>query len=91
MFVLAVALVAIALYAKSITLGVSWSKCFLRWPTLIIGFWAAVGGPRFVLDLRAWAARSGRLTGSGPSAMLRQPSTGVPPGGASEPVAASLM
>jgi hypothetical protein len=41
-FVLAVALVAIALYAKSITLGVSWSKCFLRRPTLIIGVWAAI-------------------------------------------------
>jgi hypothetical protein len=41
-FVLVVAIVAIALYAKSITLGVSWSKCFLRRPTLIIGFWAAV-------------------------------------------------
>ena len=41
-FVLAVALVAIVLYARSITLGVSWSKCFLRRPTLIIGFWAAV-------------------------------------------------
>lgn len=41
-FVLVVALVAIALYAKSITLGVSWTKCFLRRPTLIIGFWAVV-------------------------------------------------
>jgi hypothetical protein len=41
-FVLVVAVVAIALYAKSITLGVSWSKCFLRRPTLIIGFWAVV-------------------------------------------------
>jgi hypothetical protein len=41
-FVLIVSLVAIALYAKSITLGVSWSKCFLRRPTLIIGFWAVV-------------------------------------------------
>ena len=40
--VLVVAVVAIALYARSITLGVSWSKCFLRRPTLIIGFWAAV-------------------------------------------------
>jgi hypothetical protein len=39
---LVVALVAIALYAKSITLGVSWSKCFLRRPTLIIGVWAAI-------------------------------------------------
>jgi len=41
-FVLIVALVAIALYAKSISLGVSWSKCFLRRPTLIIGAWAAI-------------------------------------------------
>lgn len=41
-FVLLVALVAIALYAKSITLGVSWSKCILRRPTLIIGVWAAI-------------------------------------------------
>jgi len=40
--VLVVALIAIALYAKSITLGVSWSKCFLRRPTLIIGAWAAI-------------------------------------------------
>jgi hypothetical protein len=41
-FVLIVAVVAIVLYAKSITLGVSWSKCFLRRPTLIIGVWAAI-------------------------------------------------
>jgi hypothetical protein len=41
-FVLAVALIAIALYAKSITLGVSWSKCFLRRPTLIIAVWAVI-------------------------------------------------
>jgi hypothetical protein len=41
-FVLVVALVAIALYAKSITLGVSWSKCVLRRPTLIIGVWAVI-------------------------------------------------
>jgi hypothetical protein len=41
-FVLVVAVVAILLYAKSITLGVSWSKCFLRRPTLIIGVWAAI-------------------------------------------------
>ena len=41
-FVLVVAVVAIVLYAKSITLGVSWSKCFLRRPTLIIGVWAAI-------------------------------------------------
>ena len=41
-FVLAVALIAIVLYARSIALGVSWSKCFLRRPTLIIGVWAAI-------------------------------------------------
>ncbi len=41
-FVLVVSLIAIALYARSITLGVSWSKCFLRRPTLIIGFWVIV-------------------------------------------------
>jgi hypothetical protein len=41
-FVLVVALVAIVLYARSITLGVSWSRCFLRRPTLIIGAWAAI-------------------------------------------------
>ena len=40
--VLAVSVIAIALYAKSITLGVSWTKCFLRRPTLIIGFWGIV-------------------------------------------------
>ena len=41
-FVLVVALIAIVLYARSISLGVSWSKCFLRRPTLIVGFWAVV-------------------------------------------------
>ena len=41
-FVLVVAIVAIGLYLRSISLGVSWSKCFLRRPTLIVGFWAVV-------------------------------------------------
>jgi hypothetical protein len=41
-FVLVVAIVAIVLYARSVTLGVSWSKCFLRRPTYIIGFWSLV-------------------------------------------------
>jgi hypothetical protein len=41
-FVLVVAIVAIAIYGRSITLGVSWSKCLLRRPTLIIGFWGIV-------------------------------------------------
>ncbi len=40
--VLAVSLIAIVLYAKSISLGVSWTKCLLRRPTLIVGFWAVV-------------------------------------------------
>jgi len=56
-FVLVVAIVAIALYAKSITLGVSWSKCFLRRPTLIIGFWAVVAAA----DLYWLLALGGRL------------------------------
>ena len=41
-FVLIVAVMAIVLYAKSMTLGVSWSKCLLRRPTLIIAVWAAI-------------------------------------------------
>ena len=41
-FVLVVAVAAIVLYARSVTLGVSWSKCFLRRPTYIIGFWSVV-------------------------------------------------
>jgi hypothetical protein len=56
-FVLVVALVAIALYAKSITLGVSWSKCFLRRPTLIIGVWAAIAA----VDLYWLLVLGGRL------------------------------
>ena len=56
-FVLVVAIVAIVLYAKSITLGVSWSKCFLRRPTLIIGFWAIIA----VLDLYWLVVLGGHL------------------------------
>jgi hypothetical protein len=41
-FVLIVALTAIVLYARSITLGVSWTRCFLRRPTLIIGAWTVI-------------------------------------------------
>jgi hypothetical protein len=58
-FVLVVTLVAIALYAKSITLGVSWSKCFLRRPTLIIGVWAAIA----VADIVWLVVLGGRLPG----------------------------
>lgn len=56
-FVLIVSLLAIALYARSITLGVSWSKCFLRRPTLIIGFWAIVA----IVDAVWLFALGGRL------------------------------
>lgn len=59
-FVLIVAIVAIGLYAKSITLGVSWSKCFLRRPTLIIGVWAAIA----MADLVWLFVLGGRLPGS---------------------------
>jgi len=55
-FVLVVAVAAIVLYARSITLGVSWSKCFLRRPTYIIGFWGLVA----VADLYWLFALGGR-------------------------------
>jgi hypothetical protein len=42
-FVLAVAAVAIVLYGRAIALGVTRSKCLLRKPTYIIGFWATLG------------------------------------------------
>ena len=41
-FVLVVAVSAIALYAKALTLGLLRSRCFLRKPLLIIGFWTVV-------------------------------------------------
>jgi hypothetical protein len=42
-FVLAVALIAVALYGRALTLGLTRSKCFLRKPALIIAFWGVVG------------------------------------------------
>jgi hypothetical protein len=42
LFVLIVAVVAIGLYLKSISLGVSWTKCLLRRPSLVVAFWAVV-------------------------------------------------
>jgi hypothetical protein len=56
-FVLVAAVAAILLYGRSMTLGVSWSKCFLRRPTLIIGFWAIVA----VADAIWLFALGGRL------------------------------
>ena len=42
LFVLIVAVAAIFLYLKSISLGVSWTKCLLRRPSLVVAFWAVV-------------------------------------------------
>ncbi|MDQ3927521.1 MAG: hypothetical protein M3328_00080, partial [Chloroflexota bacterium] len=39
-FVLMVAGVAIGLYGKALTLGLVRSRCFLRKPLLIMGFWS---------------------------------------------------
>jgi hypothetical protein len=41
-FVLVVAVIAVALYGKAVMLGVTRSRCILRRPLLIMGFWAAV-------------------------------------------------
>jgi hypothetical protein len=41
-FVLVVAIVAIGLYGKAVSLGLTRSQCILRRPLLIMGFWAAV-------------------------------------------------
>ena len=56
-FVLIVSVIAIALYARSISLGVSWTKCFLRRPTLIVGFWGVVA----VVDAYWLFVMGGRL------------------------------
>jgi hypothetical protein len=40
--VLVVAVIAIALYARAVTLGVSWTRCFLRRPPLIIAVWGVI-------------------------------------------------
>src|SRR5215212_5654289 len=41
-FVLLVAVVAVALYGRALTLGLTRSRCFLRKPALIVAFWAVV-------------------------------------------------
>jgi len=41
-FVLIVAVIAIVLYLRSISLGVSWTKCLLRKPSLVVAFWGIV-------------------------------------------------
>jgi hypothetical protein len=41
-FVLVVAVVAVSLYGRALTLGLVRSRCFLRKPLLIIAFWTFV-------------------------------------------------
>lgn len=41
-FVLVVAVIAIALYGRALALGLVRSRCFLRKPLLIIAFWTFV-------------------------------------------------
>ncbi|MDQ3513160.1 MAG: hypothetical protein M3462_05755 [Chloroflexota bacterium] len=41
-FVLLVAVAAIAFYGRAVSLGLTRSRCVLRRPALIIGFWAVV-------------------------------------------------
>jgi hypothetical protein len=57
LFVLIVAVIAIGLYLKSISLGVSWTKCLLRKPSLVVAFWGVVAAADawwlFVLGGRA--------------------------------------
>ena len=49
LFVLLVATAAIWFYVRALSLGLTRSRCFLRKPTLIIGFWTFV-----VLADTAW-------------------------------------
>jgi hypothetical protein len=42
LFVLVVAVVAVALYARAFTLGLVRSRCVLRKPLLIMAFWSVV-------------------------------------------------
>jgi hypothetical protein len=54
-FVLLAAVVAVALYARALTLGLTRSRCVLRKPLLIVGFWSVVA----VADA-AWLLGLGR-------------------------------
>ncbi len=51
-FVLVVAGLAVVLYGRALPLGLARSRCVLRKPLLIIGFWAAVGVADAVWFLR---------------------------------------
>ena len=61
LFVLIVAIAAVVLYARAITLGVGWTKCFLRRPTYIVGFWLRRRDRRRVLAVRPRRSLAGRL------------------------------
>jgi hypothetical protein len=54
-FVLVVGGIAVALYGRAFTLGITRSRCILRRPLLIMGFWAAVSAA----DLAWLLTRSG--------------------------------
>jgi hypothetical protein len=55
-FVLIVATIAIGLYVKAMSVGVSWTQCLLRKPSLVIAFWGLVA----VLDAYWLFALGGR-------------------------------
>ena len=42
-FVLLVAIAAVGFYGRALSLGLTSSRCVLRKPALIIGFWTSVG------------------------------------------------
>jgi len=50
-FVLVVAVAAIALYGRALALGVRRSQCVLKRPLLIMGFWAAIAAGDATLQL----------------------------------------
>jgi hypothetical protein len=66
------------LYARAITLGVGWTKCFLRRPTYIVGFWLLVA----IADAYWLFVLGGRCRSPDPPG----PSWDLP-GGGHEPVA----
>ena len=67
LFVLIVAIAAVVLYARAITLGVGWTKCFLRRPTYIVGLLAARRDRGRVLAVRPRGPLAGRLTPDRPT------------------------
>ena len=77
-FVLIVAVAAVALYARSISLGVRWTKCFLRRPTYIVGFWAVVAAIDAYWIFVLGQQPTERLTGLRGSGRLRRLSAAWP-------------